>query len=144
MNTVHSISSLLPQDLPDGRELIEQGRKIGDDVTVGLSLLCEQRTPLELCPLSNVATGVIKSLVDHPVRRYWDQGLLVTINTDDPGMFHNKLVDEYVQLVEIFHFELDEIRSLILNALESSWRPEMMSPTLPEIFSNHPGWQLPN
>jgi methylmalonyl-CoA mutase cobalamin-binding subunit len=42
MNTVHSISSLLPQDLPDGRELIEQGRKIGDDVTVGLSLLCEQ------------------------------------------------------------------------------------------------------
>ena len=108
-----------------------------------LSLLCEQRTPLELCPLSNVATGVIKSLVDHPVRRYWDRGLLVTINTDDPGMFHNKLVDEYVQLVEIFHFELDEIRSLILNAADSSWRPETMSPTLSELFSNHPGWQLP-
>jgi len=42
MNTVQSASSLLPQDLPDGRELVEQGRRIGADVTVGLSLLCEQ------------------------------------------------------------------------------------------------------
>ena len=70
--------------------------------------------------------------------------MLVTVNTDDPGMFHNRLVDEYAHLVELFHFELNEIRELVLNALRSSWRPEKISQPLLELFSNHAGWQLPS
>ena len=109
-----------------------------------MQLLADRQIPIELCPLSNVATGVIASITDHPVRRYWDRGLLVTVNTDDPGMFHNRLVDEYAHLVELFHFELNEIRELVLNALRSSWRPEKISQPLLELFSNHAGWQLPS
>ena len=108
-----------------------------------LQLLADRQIPLELCPLSNVATGTIKSISDHPVRRYWDLGLLVTVNTDDPGMFHNRLVDEYIHLLETFHFELRDIRKLVLNALTSSWRPKTTSKPLYKLFSDHPGWQLP-
>jgi len=108
-----------------------------------LKLLADRQIPLELCPLSNVATGTIDSISDHPVRRYWELGLLVTVNTDDPGMFHNRLVDEYIHLVETFHFELRDIRKVVLNALSSSWRPETNSKPLHKLFSDHPGWQLP-
>ena len=69
-----------------------------------LEVLAQRQIPLELCPMSNVATAVIPSLAEHPVRRYWDIGLLITINTDDPGMFHNRLADEYLRLSKTFGF----------------------------------------
>ena len=106
--------------------------------------LQKKPTPLELCPLSNVATGVISSYQDHPVRRYWEQGLEITINTDDPGMFHNHLVDEYLNLMEHFHFEPKEILQLILNSAENAWRPKTNSEqSLTEQFQCHPKWTLP-
>ena len=109
-----------------------------------LAHLQEEPTPLELCPLSNVATGVITSYQNHPVRRYWEQGLEITINTDDPGMFHNHLLDEYLNLMEHFHFEPKEILQLILNSAEHSWRPETNSEqSLTEQFQSHPKWILP-
>jgi len=88
-----------------------------------LDYLAERGIPLELCPVSNVRTGVTKRLEDHPVRRYFERGLLVTINTDDPGMFGNSLAEEYRLLEVRLGFSRQEIRRLILNALEASWMP---------------------
>ena len=93
--------------------------------------------------MSNVATGVIPSLTEHPVRRYWDMGLLITINTDDPGMFHNRLADEYFHLGRTFDFTPDEIRTLVLNAIRSAWRPNTITEPLLDTFLNHPNWTLP-
>ena len=86
-----------------------------------VDLLARSNTVLELCPLSNLATGVIGRIEDHPVRRYWERGLDITINTDDPGMFHNSLADEYAVLMDVFGFGRDEIRRLAAAALEGAW-----------------------
>lgn len=107
--------------------------------------LAESRLPLELCPLSNVATGVVRELADHPVRRYWRRGLNISINTDDPGMFHNSLAGEYAALMDTFGFAPAEIRTLVLQALGAAWRPPGRGPA-PELerrFAAHPGWTAP-
>ena len=90
-----------------------------------VDLLAETGVVLELCPLSNLATGVIGRIEDHPVRRYWERGLNITVNTDDPGMFHNSLAGEYAVLMDIFGFSRAEIRRLAAASLEGAWcRPE--------------------
>ncbi|MYE00476.1 MAG: adenosine deaminase [Alphaproteobacteria bacterium] len=86
-----------------------------------IDLLAETCTVLELCPLSNLATGVIRRIEDHPVRRYWERGLNITVNTDDPGMFHNSLAGEYALLMDVFGFSREEIRRLAAAALEGAW-----------------------
>ena len=86
-----------------------------------VDLLAETGVVLELCPLSNLATGVIERIEDHPVRRYWERGLNITVNTDDPGMFHNSLAGEYAVLMDIFGFSRAEIRRLAAASLEGAW-----------------------
>ena len=90
-----------------------------DDTVV--DLLARTGVALELCPLSNLATGVIERIEDHPVRRYWERGLNISINTDDPGMFHNSLAGEYTVLMDVFGFNRAEIRRLAMAALEAAW-----------------------
>ena len=86
-----------------------------------VDLLARTGVALELCPLSNLATGVIERIEDHPVRRYWERGLNISINTDDPGMFHNSLAGEYAVLMDVFGFSRAEIRRLVAAALEAAW-----------------------
>ncbi|RLC70626.1 MAG: adenosine deaminase, partial [Chloroflexi bacterium] len=62
--------------------------------------LRERQTPLEVCPTSNVRLGVYPDYAAHPLRRLWDAGLLVTINSDDPPMFNADLNHEYEALVD--------------------------------------------
>jgi len=105
-----------------------------------LDLLYQTGTALELCPLSNLATGSIDDIMSHPVRRYFDKGLNISINTDDPGMFHNSLALEYELLVNSFNFERLDIQKLILNAVKSSWRPNQMGPSLMQKFTDDEAW----
>jgi adenosine deaminase len=102
--------------------------------------LAAKKIPLEMCPISNVRTGAVKNLKAHPVRRYFDQGIIVTINTDDPKMFNNSLADEYRVLVKEFGFTHDEIRGLILQAIDVSWLPENKKQKLKSEFEKHLGW----
>ena len=88
-----------------------------------LTYLAEKCIPVELCPISNVRTGVVASIADHPARRYFDLGLRLSVNTDDPQMFGNSLADEYRALETQLGFSRDEIRALILQAVDTSWLP---------------------
>jgi adenosine deaminase len=63
----------------------------------------------------------VASFREHPIRRYFERGLLVTVNTDDPGMFGNSLAQEYLRLSTDFGFTAPEIATLVRNALEASW-----------------------
>lgn len=83
--------------------------------------LAEQRIPLELCPLSNVRTGVVGSMMNHPLRRYFDLGIPVSVNTDDPLFFGTSLVDELAAAQQVHQFTRDEVKRLIVSAVESSW-----------------------
>ncbi len=95
---------------------------------------------VELCPISNVCTGVIDSINAHPAKEYLERGVLACVNTDDPKMFHNSLVDEFVALREHLGITLDQIQQFILNAIEASWLSASRKQALRAEFESDPAW----
>jgi aminodeoxyfutalosine deaminase len=71
--------------------------------------------PLEICITSNLVTGVVKRLQDHPVRCLYDAGVPIVLNTDDPAMFQCTLVDEYRLAARAFGFSEAELRGIAEN-----------------------------
>jgi adenosine deaminase len=122
-------------------ERIGHGTRAEEDATL-LDYLAERRIPLEMCPLSNVRTGVVRSFEEHPARRYFQHGIIVTINSDDPKMFGNCLAEEYRLLEEKLGFSRQEIRQLILNAIQASWLAETKKWALTTAFRTDPAWQV--
>ncbi|MGA2272625.1 MAG: adenosine deaminase [Bryobacteraceae bacterium] len=71
--------------------------------------------PLEICITSNLVTGVVKRLEDHPIRALYDAGVPIVLNTDDPAMFACTLTDEYRLAVRAFGFSEAELRGIAEN-----------------------------
>jgi adenosine deaminase/aminodeoxyfutalosine deaminase len=88
-----------------------------------IEVLAERQIPLELNITSNLRTGCCPSLDDHPVRRYFEEGLMVTLNSDDPPFFGATLLDEYLLAHRTFEFSLDQLRELAANSIEASFLP---------------------
>lgn len=89
-----------------------------------LEELKRRRIPLELNPSSNCRTGVCSSLSEHPIRTYFDRGLMVTLNSDDPAFFGSTLENEY-RLMHLVHgFDRDELKRLAEQSFEASFLPE--------------------
>jgi adenosine deaminase/aminodeoxyfutalosine deaminase len=82
-----------------------------------------RRIPLELNPTSNVRTGVCPSFAAHPLRKYFDAGLLVTLNSDDPAFFGSDVAGEYLLAHTEQGFTRDELRQLAANSIEASFLP---------------------
>jgi adenosine deaminase len=99
-----------------------------------LEHLRDRQIPLEVCPTSNLCLGVYPSYQAHPFRQLWDQGLYVTVNSDDPPMFNTDLVREYQVLVDHLGFTVDELEQLSLNALRASFLPEDQQRALEQSF----------
>ena len=97
-------------------------RCVEDPVLV--AYLIEHQVPLEICPTSNIRLGVYPDYAAHPLRRLWDQELLVTVNSDDPPLFDADLNHEYAVLVDHFDFSADELEQISLNGLRASFLPE--------------------
>lgn len=89
-----------------------------------MDYLAEHRIPVEMCPISNVRTGIVESIRMHPVRMFVTKGVCVTINTDDPAMFGNSLLDEYRTLITHHAFTKKQIIELHHNAIHSGWMSE--------------------
>jgi adenosine deaminase len=102
---------------------IGHGTRAAEDPAL-VDYLLEKRVPVEMCPISNVRTGVVDSVAAHPIRAFFDRGLLVSVNTDDPKMFGTSLLGEYLALSEHQGFDLAEIRRLAENAIDSTWADE--------------------
>ncbi|HUB31202.1 MAG TPA: adenosine deaminase [Terracidiphilus sp.] len=91
-----------------------------------LAELKARQTGLELNPTSNVRTGVCRSFGEHPMRRYFDAGLLVTLNSDDPAFFGSDVANEYLLAHREQGFSRNELRQLALNSMRASFLPEAM------------------
>ena len=85
--------------------------------------LKERAIPLELNPTSNLRTGVCPSFAAHPLRRYFDAGLLVTLNSDDPAFFGSDLAREYLLAHTEQGFSREELRQLAANSIRASFLP---------------------
>ncbi len=90
-----------------------------------MDTLRDRAIPLEICPTSNVITGkFMKKMSEHPIRTYYDRGMVVTLNTDDPVIFGIELNHEYNNLYIHLNFTLQEIVQIIRNGYTSSFMSE--------------------
>jgi aminodeoxyfutalosine deaminase len=106
-----------------GAERIGHGLTAARDAGV-LALLRERRIPLEVCPTSNVATGLLLNLGEHPLPRFLDAGLEVTLNSDDPAMFGTSLEREFVAAAEQFALSRERILGLCASGFRAAFLPE--------------------
>ena len=118
---------------------IGHGTRAQEDPAL-LKYLVKQQIPLEMCPLSNVRTGVVPALAQHPIRDYFERGLLVTVNTDDPKMFGNSLAEEYQLLHTELGFTQAMICTLILQGIQASWLSPERKQQLTNRFCEDPAW----
>jgi adenosine deaminase/aminodeoxyfutalosine deaminase len=87
--------------------------------------LKERQIPLELNPTSNLRTGVCPTYAVHPLRKYFDAGLLVSLNSDDPAFFGSDLANEFLLAHREQGFTRDELCQLAANSIRSSFLPDM-------------------
>jgi adenosine deaminase len=97
-------------------------RSLEDDGIV--NIIRERGIVLEVCPTSNVDSGVIPALDAHPLRKLTEQGLWTTINTDDPLISNITLTDELVRSIHYMGFTFDEIKQATLRAVQASFLPD--------------------
>lgn len=97
-------------------------RAIEDDDL--LERLRSQRTPLELCPTSNLCLGLAPDLAHHPFDRLRRAGLELSVNTDDPALFNTDLSQEFLNLAATFGYPADELAGLALAAARHTFLPE--------------------
>jgi adenosine deaminase len=101
-------------------ERIGHGVRAAEDPAL-VDYLVESQLPLEVCPTSNIRTGVVTDWDNHPARALIEAGVMVTINTDDPALFHSSLAGEYQVLHDRFGLDEDAIRRISLAAVDASW-----------------------
>jgi adenosine deaminase/aminodeoxyfutalosine deaminase len=89
-----------------------------------LAELKRRQIPLELNPTSNVRTGVCAGFVVHPLRQYFDEGLMVTLNSDDPSFFGSTVENEYRLAHTVQGFGREELRMLAANSFRASFLPD--------------------
>jgi adenosine deaminase/aminodeoxyfutalosine deaminase len=117
--TAHAGEGTSPQSiwaaLELGAERIGHGISAVDDPVL-MRHLRDRSIPLEICITSNLVTGVVARLEDHPVRKLYDAGVPITLNTDDPAMFRCTLTGEYELAACKFGFGAEQLRSIAESA----------------------------
>lgn len=123
---VHAGEDVGPESIWDSINYLH-AQRIGHAVTAIqdkklMEELVRTQLPLEICITSNTFTKkVVKMARYHPVRKYFDMGMLVTINTDDPVFFKTTMLDELWICAKSLKFTMDEIKQLILNSYKASF-----------------------
>jgi aminodeoxyfutalosine deaminase len=103
-----------------GAERLGHGVRAVEDPAL-LEYLVEHHIPLEVCPTSNIALGVYRSLAEHPLRQLVEAGALVTINTDTPAIFGITLTAEAELLVTAFGLSDAAAEQVLQNAIDASF-----------------------
>ena len=109
-------------------------RSLDDDKLI--RFLAESQIPIEVSPTSNYHLGIVKNAENHPIRKMVDNGLLCTINTDDPEMFSTTLSKEYKMLC-LQGFSLEELYQLNKNAIDSSFLENNEKTILHQSLDNY-------
>jgi aminodeoxyfutalosine deaminase len=124
--TAHAGETAPPESIWGALNL--HAERIGHGLTAAqdadlMEELAQRQIPVEICITSNLRTGVCKSIADHPVKNYFDRGIMITLNTDDPALFGTTLSREYQLAQETFGFTDEHLRELARNSFEASFLP---------------------
>jgi len=128
-HNVHEAVELL------GAERIGHGVRAIEDPAV-MKLLQQRGITLEICPTSNIQTGVTPAFTQHPLRRLYAAGIPVTINTDDPSVSDTTLSDEYVVAASTMGLSVEDVQRMILNAARAAFLPDNEKKALVQRFQH--------
>lgn len=116
-----------------GTNRLGHGVRITDDITVDdrghrqlgdlAAYVRNTRIPLELCPSSNLQTGIADSIAEHPIALLKDLGFRITVNCDNRLMSDTSMSREFAKLVEAFGWDVDDIEWATINAMKSAFLP---------------------
>jgi adenosine deaminase len=100
-----------------------------------IKILKSRNIPLEICPLSNWLTQAFSSFETHPLKKLYDSGVLVTLNSDDPGIFGSTLTDDY-DIAQKYHgFGVEEFKKMNKIAFQKSFIPEKRKKPWENVFT---------
>jgi len=124
--TAHAGESAGPESIWGALNI--RAERIGHGVTAAqdpelVEELSVRQVPIEICLTSNLRTGCCTPVQMHPVRSYFDHGLMITLNSDDPAMFGTSLNREYQLAQDEFGFTDEHLRELARNSFEASFLP---------------------
>lgn len=98
-------------------DVVQHGISIVDSNKV-MKYAKKKKIQFNVCPISNLKLSRVNSILEHPIKKMFDYGLIVTINTDDQLIFENSLFDEYILLYENKIFSIDELNQIRLNSIK--------------------------
>ena len=125
--TIHAGEDYGPESIHQalhycGAHRIGHGVKLKKDGDL-LNYVNDHRVPLEICLTSNIHTGSVPKIEDHPFKFYYDYGLRVTLNTDNRLISNTTLTDEYMLAYETFNLEIRDFKEIIINSFKSAFLP---------------------
>ncbi len=106
-------------DLLQVRRIDHGVRAMEDEALV--ARLAESRTPLTVCPLSNVRLAVYPEMTRHPLRRMLEAGLMVTVNSDDPAYFGGYVNENYLAVHEALDLSQQQLAEIARNSFEAAF-----------------------
>ena len=98
--------------------------------------LAQAGVALDICPTSNVRTGMVPSVAAHPIRVLHEAGVRITVNSDDPLPFATTLTEELVHLHRDLGFSLSDLGRLMVTAAAHSFQPEPVRSILVRILQD--------
>lgn len=110
-------------------ERIGHGTSAIQDIRL-VNYLAEHRIPLEVNPTSNIRTKAVDAIENHPLPKLVAAGVPVVLGTDDPGMFHTTLNDEYTLCHEVFGYDRAQLAELAITGVQVSYAPEEVKKAL--------------
>ncbi len=113
------------QRLGHGVRIIEDIDRSGDEAVLGpvAAYVRDRRIPLEVCPTSNLQTGIAEAYADHPIKPLADLGFTITVSCDNRLMSRTTLSNELFQLAQAFGWGADELYAFTRNAIEAAFLP---------------------
>ncbi|MCP4549075.1 MAG: adenosine deaminase [bacterium] len=133
-STLHAGEAFGPESIAQalhycGTHRIGHGTRLYEDESL-MGYVNDHRIPLEICLNSNIHTGAVTELHDHPFRKYLELGLRVTLNTDNRLISNTTVTKELFDAVTTFNLGLEEIYEIILNGFKSSFLPHQRKQVL--------------
>lgn len=119
-----------------GVERIGHGVRAVEDDDV-INIIKEKNIPLEVCITSNICTKIYSSVEDHPFKKMFEQGIIVTLNSDDPPMFGANITDEFLLVADKLNFCMEDVKLLSLNAVNASFLDQDAKTSLRNSFEKY-------
>lgn len=126
--TVHAGETGTEENIVKSIELLHADR-IGHGIAAIkdpniMELIKDRGIHIEMCPISNLQTKAVKTIEEYPIRDFFDEGLNITVNTDNMTVSNTSLYKEYQLLMDKFGFSMDGIYTLIDNSIKAAFLPE--------------------